>query len=142
MLFQLSLDVDAHIASTPGSRETAVGGVTRGRLGPGDTVTWRAWHLGVRWRMTSRVETEGWDEPRTFTDRQVRGPFRAFAHVHTFVPTTAGTLMIDEVTLASPLLAALSERVVLVPYLRWLLRRRADLLVEAAERPRPPLSTG
>ncbi len=133
-LFDLALDVGAHIASMPGSGEESVGGVTHGRLGPGDEVTWRAWHLGVRWTMTSRVERDGWDEPRTFTDRQVRGPFRSFVHVHTFVPTATGTRMIDDVTLASPVLGAVAERLVLVPYLRRLLRRRAACLVALAER--------
>ena len=133
-LFDLALDVDAHDASMGPSDEEVVGGVAAGRLGPGDTVTWRARHLGVRWTMTSRVEHDGWDEPRTFTDRQVRGPFRSFVHVHTFVPTATGTRMIDDVTLASPVLGTVAERLVLVPYLRRLLRRRGEHLAASAER--------
>ncbi|TGO06542.1 SRPBCC family protein [Serinibacter arcticus] len=133
-LFDLALDVGAHVASMGSSGEEAVGGVTSGRMRPGEEVTWRARHLGVRWTMTSRVELAGWDEPRTFTDRQVRGPFRSFVHVHTFIPTASGTRMIDDVTLASPVLGAVAERLVLVPYLRRLLRRRGAHLAAAAER--------
>ena len=37
--FDLSLSVDAHVASM-GAGERAVAGVTSGQLGPGDSVTW------------------------------------------------------------------------------------------------------
>ncbi len=41
-LFDVSLDIDAHIASMSRSGETAVAGVTTGSIGLGETVTWRA----------------------------------------------------------------------------------------------------
>jgi len=64
-------------------------------MGPGDTVTWEARHLGRRWRLTSRITD--FAPPEHFADEQVRGPFASFRHVHTFTPIGDGsTLMIDE----------------------------------------------
>ncbi|MFJ4945016.1 hypothetical protein [Streptomyces albidoflavus] len=55
LVFGLSLDVDAHTASMARSGERAVAGVTTGTVAPGDTVTWRARHFCVVWRMASRI---------------------------------------------------------------------------------------
>ncbi|MGG7507292.1 SRPBCC family protein [Plantibacter sp. YIM 135249] len=82
--FELSRSIDAHLGSMADTREQAVGGVTSGLIGDGEEVTWRARHFGVTWSMTSRITA--FDAPRSFTDEQVRGPFRSFRHVHTFVP--------------------------------------------------------
>lgn len=103
-------------------RERAIGGVTAGSIGLGETVTWRAWHFGVPWTMTSAI-TE-LEEGVRFVDEQMRGPFRRFRHVHVFEPHGAGSRMIDQIELASPVLGAIAERLVLVPYLRRLIRRR------------------
>lgn len=46
--FDLARDIDAHVRSTAGTHERAVGGVTTGLMGLGDEVTWEAKHLGVR----------------------------------------------------------------------------------------------
>jgi hypothetical protein len=53
--FDLSLSVDAHTASMRASGERAVSGVTSGALKLGDTVTWRARHFGIVFRMTSAI---------------------------------------------------------------------------------------
>ena len=100
------------------SRERAVAGVTTGRIGLGEEVTWRAWHFGVPFTMTSRI-TE-LEAPELFVDEQVRGPFRSFRHEHAFIPGADGdsTIMIDHVVFDAPLggLGRLSEGA-LGPYL-------------------------
>ncbi|WP_040164039.1 SRPBCC family protein [Microbacterium gorillae] len=121
-LFDVSLDIDEHVGSMAASGEQAVAGTVSGRIGLGETVTWRARHFGVRWRMTSRIEEL--DRPHRFVDAQVRGPFRSFRHTHTFVREGDQTVMTDEIELASPVFGRLAERLVLVPYLRRLIRRR------------------
>jgi len=128
-LFDLSLDIDAHVASMARSRERAVAGVVSGRIGLGETVTWRARHLGVWWTMTSQITTL--DRPIRFVDQQVRGPFRSFIHEHRFERLEAGSRMTDTVTLASPVFGSLAERLVLVPYLRRLIRNRNAHLLAA-----------
>lgn len=40
--FDASLDIDLHLRSMAASGERALGGVTRGKIGPGESVTWSA----------------------------------------------------------------------------------------------------
>ena len=53
-VFDLSLDIDAHVASMADSGERAIGGVTSGLIGLGETVTWRAKHFGVPFTLRMR----------------------------------------------------------------------------------------
>lgn len=129
-LFDLSLDIDAHLASMSASDERAVGGVTAGPIGLGETVTWRARHFGVWFTMASRITAL--QRPGRFVDEQIRGPFRSFRHEHLFEEDgDDGTVMTDTISLASPVLGALAERLVLVPYLRRLIVQRNRHLVDA-----------
>ena len=77
--FDLSLDVDLHTQST-GAREEIVGGVRSGQMTLGDDVTWKAWHFGIPFRMTSKI-TE-YESPVHFVDEQIRGPFTCWRHEH------------------------------------------------------------
>jgi ligand-binding SRPBCC domain-containing protein len=127
--FDLSLSVDLHLDSTVETGERVVAGRASGVLGPGETVTWEARHLGRRRRLTVRIMEH--DRPRHFRDEQVDGPFRFMRHDHRFEPTAGGTRMRDRfefATRAGPL-----DRVVLMPHLRRFLLRRNELIREAAE---------
>ena len=128
-LFDLSLDIDAHVSSMSRSGERAVGGVTTGQIGLGETVTWQARHFGVWWTMTSQITVL--DRPTLFVDQQVRGPFKTFIHEHRFEQRATGSRMTDTITLASPIFGSLAERLVLVPYLRQLITRRNAHLLAA-----------
>lgn len=128
-LCDVSLDIDLHVASMADSGERAIAGVTSGRIGLGESVTWRARHFAVWFTMTSRI-TE-LDHPRRFVDEQVTGPFRSFRHVHEFHHTAEGCRMVDTITVASPVFGVLAERLVLVPYLRRLIRERNRTLLAA-----------
>src|SRR5207253_2480636 len=81
--------------------QRAIAGVTSGKMGLGDTVTWRATHFGVPLRLSSRI-TE-FDPPRRFVDEMVEGPLRRLRHVHAFEAIPGGTLMVDVFQYASPL---------------------------------------
>jgi ligand-binding SRPBCC domain-containing protein len=132
-VFDLSLDVEVHTGSMARSGERAVAGVTSGRLGLGDTVTWSARHFGLPWRMTSRI-TE-WDRPRLFVDEQVSGPFRHWRHLHQFAPTPGGgTSMRDVVEFSAPLgpLGAVTTHILLRRYLRHLIEVRNRHLIAVA----------
>jgi ligand-binding SRPBCC domain-containing protein len=129
VLFDVSLDIDAHVSSMSASGERAVAGVTSGAISLGETVTWRARHFGIRFTMTSKITAL--QRPSRFVDEQVRGPFRRFHHEHRFVAVPGGTRMTDTVTVASPVFGVLAERVVLVPYLRRLIRLRNAHLVRS-----------
>ena len=128
-LFDASLSIDAHVASMAESGERAIGGVTGGLIGLGESVTWRARHLGVWFTMPSKI-TE-LERPHRFVDAQTRGPFRSFRHEHVLTRDGDVTVMVDTLTIGSPVFGRLAERVVLVPYLRRLIRQRNQHLLEA-----------
>ena len=130
-LFDLSLSIDAHLGSMSDSSEQAVGGVTSGQIGLGEQVTWRARHFGIWFTMTSRIVEL--DRPHRFVDQQVKGPFRSFVHEHTFTSSPAGSVMVDTITLAAPVLGRAAEAPLLVPYLRRLIRMRNDYLIAALD---------
>lgn len=134
VVFNLSLNIDAHLESQAAAKELAVGGVTTGQIGLGEEVTWRATHFRVPFTMTSRV-TE-LERPQRFVDEQTRGPFRRFRHEHEFRASGAGTTMVDRISFDAPLgpLGRLVERLVLGSYLQRLIEERAQFLKVAAER--------
>lgn len=131
-LFDLARSIDVHLDSQKGSGERAVAGVTSGLIGEGQEVTWRARHFGVPLTMTSRVTQL--DFPRSFTDEQVKGPFKAFRHVHGFESTAAGSVMTDRVEFAAPLgaLGVAVERLFLARYLERLIAARGRFLAGGA----------
>jgi ligand-binding SRPBCC domain-containing protein len=134
VVFDLSLDVDAHTASLADSDERAVGGVTTGLIGLGEDVTWSAIHFGIRFTMTNRVTDL--DRPSRFVDQQVRGPFRRFDHEHVFESDGGGTVMIDRVSFDAPVgvIGRVVERLVLGRYLEQLIETRGRSLKTEAEK--------
>jgi ligand-binding SRPBCC domain-containing protein len=124
-VFDVSLEIETHLASMAGSGERVVGGVGSGRMKLGDTVTWQARHFGLPWRMTSLISA--YDPPGHFVDEQVAGPFARWHHAHYFDPDGhGGTVMRDIVDFAAPLgpLGAVAEFIVLDRYMRRLIRNR------------------
>jgi ligand-binding SRPBCC domain-containing protein len=139
-VFDISLNVDAHVASMGRSREKVVAGVLAGQLTLGQEVTWRAWHFGVPWTMTNRITAL--DSPRGITDEQVRGPFASFRHIHIFEPVSdeklvggVATRMTDQVTFSAPLgpVGGLAERTFLRRYMHHLFMMRNQFLQTALQ---------
>ena len=61
---------------------------------------------GLKWHgftIAWRTEIETWDPPHTFTDKQVRGPYKLWRHTHTFAEVEGGTHMTDHVDYELPL---------------------------------------
>ncbi|MDT0168007.1 SRPBCC family protein [Pseudarthrobacter sp. BRE9] len=132
-LFDLARSIDAHMESQRKAGERAVSGVTSGLIGEGQEVTWRARHFGIPLTMTSRITHL--DFPRSFTDEQVKGPFKTFRHVHDFSATATGSIMTDRVEFTAPLgvLGRAVERLFLVRYLERLIARRGGFLAGGAD---------
>ena len=61
------------------------------------TIRWLGLSMGWRSRIID------YHPPERFTDIQLRGPYRSWVHVHTFIHVHEGTLMKDEVTYRIPL---------------------------------------
>jgi ligand-binding SRPBCC domain-containing protein len=134
-VFDLARDLDLHVRSMADTGERAVAGRTSGLIERGETVTWRARHVGLWWSLTSRVTVV--DRPARFVDEQERGPFRWFRHEHRFEACGGGTLMTDNWEHVSPLgpLGRLADRLVLGRHMRRLLEARNAALKAEAERP-------
>ena len=132
-VFDLARSVDLHVRSTGGTREQAVAGRTTGLLEPGETVTWRARHLGAWRKLTSRVST--YERPRHFRDEMVSGAFAWLEHDHFFDPVPGGTLMRDVFRFAAPLgpLGWLAERLLLERYMARFLAERNAVIKQVAE---------
>ncbi len=129
-VFERSLDVDFHLDSMLHTGEEIVAGTSSGGMVLGDTVTWRAKHFGVWWRMTSEI-TE-YEPPLLFVDEQLTGPFDHFRHEHRF--TTLGadsTTMTDVIDYAAPFgpVGVLAERLLLGRHLRALIAFRNEHLL-------------
>lgn len=139
--FDASLSVDAHLASMEQSGERIVGGVSAGSMRQGDTVTWRATHFGLPFRMTSQI-TE-YTSPWRFVDEQVAGPFREWWHEHRFAEDGGGALMTDVVRFESPAgpVGHVVNRLFLTRYLTGLLEHRNRWLTDALS-PEAPGSAG
>lgn len=114
--------------------EQAIAGVTTGLIAAGDTVTWRARHLGLRQHLTSRITLM--DPPNRFIDEQVAGAFRSFSHEHSFREVAPGrTRLTDTFEFASPLgpLGRAADALFLTRYMRSLLAGHQQRLKAALE---------
>ncbi|WP_091227454.1 SRPBCC family protein [Microbacterium sp. 3J1] len=139
-VFASSLDPGLHLRSMQRHRETMVEAPAGGAFTEGSTVTWRARHFGIPFRLRSLVFDI--DEPHRFSDRQIAGPFASYLHEHVFEEHPDGTLMRDTVTFRSPLgpLGRLVDRLVMRAYLRRLISERNDALASEIEGPGRTLS--
>jgi ligand-binding SRPBCC domain-containing protein len=133
-VFDLARDLDFHARSMAHTGERAVGGRTSGLIEAGEEVEWQARHLGLSWRLRSRIASM--DRPRSFVDEQVAGPFARYDHRHTFVAHEGGTLMADEWHHVAPLgpLGTLADLLFLERHMRRTLTARAAAIKAEAER--------
>lgn len=133
-VFDLTRSIDLHRFSTKETHEEAIAGKTSGLIGPGETVTWRARHLGVYQKLTV-VITE-FNRPFSFTDRMTQGAFATMKHQHQFEAIDAeNTLMRDVFTFKAPLgiLGRLAEALFLTNYMRKFLISKNAILKRVAE---------
>jgi ligand-binding SRPBCC domain-containing protein len=133
-VFDLARSIDLHTRSLDWTGEEPVAGRMSGLIGLGETVTWRARHLGVRQRLTSRISA--YDRPAYFQDVMVRGAFAWMEHDHWLDATPdGGTVLRDEFRFAAPLgiLGRIAETLVLRRYMTRFLERRNAVIKRVAE---------
>ncbi|MEM8933644.1 MAG: SRPBCC family protein [Acidobacteriota bacterium] len=132
--FDAARDIDLHQRSVEHTGERAVAGIVTGKIGMGESVTWRANHFGVPWKMTSMITA--FEPPTSFQDTMTRGPFKSFQHDHIFESLGEDrTLMRDVVRFESPggPIGRLVDRWILGPYLERFLADRGHFLKLALE---------
>ncbi len=99
-VFELARSIDLHLLSTESTNERAIAGKTSGLLVLGDIVIWRARHLGVVRKLSSKITA--YHRPHFFVDEMIRGAFKTFKHKHQFEETDGVTLMTDLIEYSSP----------------------------------------
>lgn len=132
-VFALALDPGLHLRSMARYGETMIEAPADGVFTEGSTVTWRARHFGIPFRLRSLVFDI--DPPRGFRDRQIAGPFADFLHVHSFEEHPRGTLMRDTIVFHSPFgpLGRIVDRLVMREHMRRLIEERNDALASEIE---------
>ncbi len=131
--FDAARSIDLHVQSMQQHQEQAIAGVTQGLIGLNQTVTWKAWHFGLPFKLKVKITEMQLNE--FFVDEMVSGPFKWFRHYHAFWPQQDGTVMVDEFVFKSPLgwLGSLADRWILKNYLHKLLIQRNQLIKQTAE---------
>lgn len=140
--FDAARDITLHCRTASFTGERAIAGRTSGKINAGESVTFRARHLGVQQRLTARVVE--FEPPHFFTDEMTRGAFASMRHRHEFAPVRGGTLMRDTLQWRSPLgiLGRMADALIVKPHLRRFLLRRNRALKRIIERESLPPSAG
>jgi ligand-binding SRPBCC domain-containing protein len=131
--FNIARDVDIHARTTLVTKKKAVGGVTKGLLEEGDSVTWESVQFGIKQRYTTRVIFM--EKPHSFVEKMVKGIFKSFIHIHQFMDEAEGTLMIDHFQYKSRLgpIGVLIDKMFLEKYMKKYIVLRAIELKNLAE---------
>ena len=132
--FDAARSIDLHKQSTSKSKEEAIAGRTSGLCEKGDTVTWRATHLGVRQKLTSEI-TE-MNRPYFFEDKMLKGAFKSMIHKHFFEFRNGKTILTDNFQYESPLwiFGKLADKLFLERYMRKFLLERNVFLKMICEK--------
>jgi len=134
VVFDLARSIDVHMYSTKETGEKAVEGVTTGLIEVGQTVRWRAKHLGVKQTLT--VQITAMEKPYYFEDKMIQGVFQSMDHQHHFEELADGkVLMRDIFNFSAPfgVLGRFVEWLFLTAYMRRFLEERNQSIKEVAE---------
>jgi Uncharacterized conserved protein len=134
IVFDLARSIDLHMYSTGKTNEKAIAGVTSGLIEAGQTVQWRAKHLGVYQTLTVRIAKM--EKPYFFEDKMIQGAFQSMEHQHLFEEQADGTvLMRDVFNFRAPLgpLGRFAEWSFLTGYMRRFLEERNHIIKLVAE---------
>ncbi|WP_091837731.1 SRPBCC family protein [Marininema halotolerans] len=131
--FDVARDINIHMKSTATTKEKAIAGRTSGHIQLGESVTWEAVHLGITFRLTSKVTQLIY--PTYFVDEMTKGPFKRFKHEHFFIKIDSGTKLIDVFDYSSPfgVLGKFVDGVMLAKYMREFLLMRGKYMKKYAE---------
>ncbi|MCH3885411.1 SRPBCC family protein [Tenacibaculum aquimarinum] len=133
VVFDLIRSIDLHKISTKNSNEQAIAGKTSGLISLGETVTWRAKHLGVTQELTSIITD--YQSPTFFADEMVKGAFKSFRHEHYLKIVDSNVIVKDVFEYKSPFgfLGKLADFLFLKKYMTNFLIERNEVIKEFAE---------
>jgi len=132
-VFDLARCIDLHEATMSKHKEKAIGGVTKGLIEIGESVTWEATHFGIRQKLTSKITA--YKRPKHFRDSMVKGAFKHFDHDHFFDQNGEQTLMTNVFDYDSPLgiFGRIADALFLEKYMREILTKRNQIIKKIAE---------
>ena len=132
--FDVARDIDIHKLSTKKTREEAIAGRMSGLCELGDTITWRATHLGIRQKLTVKITQ--FDRPFYFEDTMLKGAFRSMRHQHYFEEKNGTTIMKDKLEYRVPFgfIGEIFDRLYLKKYMTTFLITRNEILKTESEK--------
>ncbi|WP_294321014.1 SRPBCC family protein [uncultured Chryseobacterium sp.] len=132
-VFDLARDIDLHQKSTFRTDEKAVAGRTAGLIEQGETVTWKAKHLGIVQTLTTQIISM--HKPYHFTDIMLKGAFKSMKHQHLFRQEDWYTVMTDIFEFESPfgIIGKIFNAIFLRNYMKQFLLERNRMIKSAAE---------
>ena len=133
IVFDLSRSIDLHKISAAKTNEEAISGTTSGLINLGESVTWKAKHLGFTQKLTTKITQ--FNSPDYFVDIMTKGAFKSFKHEHFFKEKNGKTLMIDKFDYKSPfgILGNFVDFIFLKKYMTNFLIERNQIVKEFAE---------
>lgn len=133
IVFDLIRSIDLHQVSTKRTNEKAISGRTSGLIELGETVTWRARHLGFYQELTSIITD--FDRPTFFADEMHKGIFKGFRHEHHLRRENDSVIIKDIFEYNAPLgwLGKIADVLFFKKYMRRFLLERNQVIKEFAE---------
>lgn len=133
LVFDLIRSIDLHKISTKKTKEEAIAGKTSGLISLGETVTWRAKHLGFYQELTSIITD--YERPTFFADEMVKGAFKSFRHEHFLVENGDKIILKDIFEYKSPfgILGEIADVLFLKKYMTRFLKERSLVIKKYAE---------
>lgn len=132
-VFDLSRNIDLHQKSTSKTNEKAIAGRISGLIEQGETVTWKAKHLGVYQTLTTKIISM--NKPHHFVDVMQKGAFKSMKHQHIFTQEGKNTIMTDIFEFESPfgMIGKMFNKFFLTNYMKNFLLERNQLIKITAE---------
>lgn len=132
-VFDLARDIDVHQKSTSKTHEKAIAGRTSGLIEEGETVTWKAKHLGIYQTLTTKIVSM--NKPHHFVDVIQKGAFKSMKHQHIFRQEGENTVMTDIFEFESPfgIIGKIFNTIFLKNYMKTFLLERNRLIKITAE---------
>ena len=133
VVFNLTRSIDFHKISTKNSKEEAISGKISGLISLGETVTWRAKHLGFYQNLTSEITDYRF--PFFLADEMQKGAFKSFRHEHYFELKDEKVIVKDIFDYQSPfgIIGNLADWLFLKKYMTIFLIERNKIIKEFAE---------
>jgi len=133
-VFYLSRNIDFHQKSVSETNEKAIAGRTSGLIEEGETVTWKAKHLGIYQTLTVKITSM--EKSFYFTDVMQKGAFKSMKHQHIFRQEGKNIIMIDIFEFQSPFgfIGKIFDRIFLKSYMKKFLLKRNQLIKSTAEK--------